>query len=103
MAVFAIGRDHCIHRRESLHRANGDRLFADIEMQKTADLLLLVKLGALLLEAANADHPAQQRQQVLAGQVRLGPMGLAHDGASSSVERSPSGRPSSRARSRRRM
>jgi hypothetical protein len=36
-----------------------DRLLADIEMQKTADLLLLIKLGALLLEAADSDHSAQ--------------------------------------------
>ena len=66
MAVLAIGRDHCIRRRKRLHRANGDRLLADVEMQKSADLLLLIKLGAFLLEAADADHRAQQCQQMLA-------------------------------------
>jgi hypothetical protein len=60
MAVLAIGRDHRVGWRERLHRTDSDRLLADIEVQKTADLLLLVKLGAFLLEAPDAHHPAQQ-------------------------------------------
>ena len=103
MAVLAIGRDHRVGWRQRLHRTDGDRLLADVEMHESADLLLLIKLGAFLLEAPDAHHRAQQCQQVLAVQMRLWRMGVAHDGASSRVERSPSGRPSSRARSRRRM
>src|SRR6516225_8713426 len=71
MAVLAIGRNHGIRGSQRLHCADGDRLFANVEMQKTADLLLLIQLGAFLLEAADADHSAQQRQQVLARQMRL--------------------------------
>jgi hypothetical protein len=60
MAMLAIGRDHRVDRRQRLHRTDGDRLLADIEVQKTADLLLLIKLGAFLLEAPDAHHCPQQ-------------------------------------------
>jgi hypothetical protein len=51
-------------------------------MQKPADLLLLIQLGAFLFQAANAHHRAQQRQQVLAAQMRLLCVAVVHDGGS---------------------
>jgi len=82
MAVLAICRDHSVGRRERLHCADRDRLFADIEMQKAADLFLLIKFGTFLFEAANAHHRPQQRQQVLAAQMRLLCVAVVHDNGS---------------------
>src|SRR5690606_25229886 len=62
-------------------------------------LLLRVEFVALLLEAANTDHAAQEGTDMVV--VQLHPGG--HLAFPSSVDRSPSGRPSSRARRRRRM
>ena len=64
------------------------RFFADVEVQEAADLALAVGLGALLLQAPDAQHVGEERN--------------AH-APDSSVEVSPSGKPSSRALSSRRM
>jgi hypothetical protein len=40
-------------------------------VKETADLFLLIELGAFVFEATNADHVPQQIQQVLARQMRL--------------------------------
>src|ERR1039457_3028372 len=102
MPVLAIGRDDPItlfQRRDDAHR---DRLLAIVKMHEAANLLLCVQLGALLLKAADADHLLQQIQHVFARQMRLFGV-LGHRSSLSSVEMSPSGRPSSRALSSRRM
>ena len=70
MAVLAIGRDHRVGWRQRLHRTDGDRLLADVEMHEPADLLLLIKLGAFLLEAPDAHHRAEQRSKC--SRVRCG-------------------------------
>ena len=54
--MLAIGGDHRVGWRQRLHRTDGDRLLADVEMQEPADLLPLIKLGAFLLEAPDAEH-----------------------------------------------
>ena len=41
MAVLAIGRDDRVLGLERLHRADRDRLLADVEVQEAADLLRL--------------------------------------------------------------
>ena len=77
----------------------GDGLLADVQVEKATDLAGAIELGTALFEAADADHLAEQEQAVVAGEVLVG-----HgQEALSRVERSPSGRPSSRALSRRRM
>ena len=102
MAVLAIGGDDPVALLQHRDDADGDRLFAVIEMQEAADLFLRVELRALVLEAADADHLLQQIQRMCPRQPRL-VGGVRHRSSLSSVEISPSGRPSSRALSRRRM
>src|SRR5690606_1936102 len=77
-------------------RADRDRLLTDVEVEEAADLALRIELGRLLLEAPDAEHLPEQVHEVLSG-------GRAHASLPSRVEVSPSGRPSSRALSRRRM
>ena len=96
--VLAVGRDDRVLRRERLHRADRDRLLADVQVHEPADLRRAVELHTLLLEPADPQHLAQQLEAVLA--VDTG--GRAHDDGSS-VEVSPSASPSSRAFSSRRM
>ena len=98
VTVLAVRRDDRVLRRERLHRTDRDGLLADVQVHEAADLRRAVELDALLLEPAHPQHLAQQLEAVLAVDVR----GRAHD-AGSSVEVSPSGSPSSRAFSSRRM
>ena len=102
MAMLAVGRDDPVALLEHRDDADGDRLLAVIEMQEASDLLLGVELGAFVLEPANADHLLQQVEHMRARQARLVD-GCGHRSSLSSVEMSPSGRPSSRALSSRRM
>ena len=97
VTVLAIGRDDGVVRAERRHHADGDRLLADVEVQEAADLARAVELGALLLEAADAQHLAQQGDARASGVVAA----IMRCPPASRV--SPSGRPSSRALSRRRM
>ena len=95
MAVFAIRGDDVVVGRKRLHHADADGFFADIEVQEAANLLGAVRFGTLIFEAPDQEHAAQDwSQSALARGV--------HE-AVSRVEISPSGRPSSRALSRRRM
>ena len=71
MAVFAIGADDPVLIGQNGNDACRDRLFPVIEMQETADLFLRVKLGAALFEPADADHVAQQHQNMRPVQFRL--------------------------------
>jgi hypothetical protein len=101
MAVLAVGRDDPVALRERRHHADGDRLLAVVEVKKSADLLLRVELGAFRLEAADAQHAAQELGDVPVVEPRL--RRCRHRSSVSSVERSPSGSPSSRAFRSRRM
>jgi hypothetical protein len=98
VAVLAIGRDHRVLRGERPHRAHRHRLLAYIKVEESPDLPGAVSLRGLLLEAPDPEHLAQERVAVLAGGRRRG-----HRAPVSSVEVSPSGRPSSRAFRSRRM
>jgi hypothetical protein len=60
--MLPIGRHDGILLRERLHRAHRDRLLADIEVEKAADLAEAVELRRLFLEAADAEHLPQQSQ-----------------------------------------
>src|ERR1035441_6601025 len=96
MTVLAVGRDDRVIWPERLHRADCDRLLADVQVHETADLRRAVELDALLLKAANQEHLPKQVESVLAIDGRLGP-----HGSGSSVEMSPSGKATSRALSQR--
>jgi hypothetical protein len=66
MAMLAVGGDDGIFRLQRLHRANGDRFLADVEMNEAADLARGVKFDAFFFEAANAQHLFEQMHSVLA-------------------------------------
>src|SRR5689334_604043 len=100
VAVVAIGRDDRIVRSEGPHGADGHRFFADIEVQEATNLASAVEPRAFLLEAANEDEIVEDGMRERAVRDRLND--VAHD-AVSNVEVSPSGNPSSRAFSKRRM
>ena len=55
-AVIAVSRDDAVLRLAGRDQAGADRLLADIQVQKTANLALLVKLGGLLFELADQHH-----------------------------------------------
>ncbi len=111
MAVLPVGGDHGVIGREGLHHADGARLLADAEVEEAADRRLAVELDAALLEATDPQHLAQQVEGVvLLGRASLRRVALADRRSrsprhccASSVEVSPSGMPSSRALSSRRM
>ena len=50
LSVLAISRDHPVALFQDRNYPDGDRLFAVVKMQESADLLLGVNLGALFLE-----------------------------------------------------
>ena len=102
VAMLPVGRDDPIALLQHRNDADRDRLLAIVKVQKPPDLLLGVELRALVLEAADADHLLEQIERVRARQMRLVDR-CGHRSSLSSVEMSPSGRPSSRALSRRRM
>lgn len=77
--------------------ADRHRFFTDVQVQKAANPAFPVQLAGTLFETADAYHVPQQIQFGLPGQ-RHG----RHDGFSR-ADVSPSGRPNSRALSRRRM
>ena len=100
--MLAIGRDDPVPLLEHRDHTHGDRLLSVIEVQEASDLFLGVKLRAFVLEPADADHVLQQVERMGSGEPRLID-GRCHRSSLSSVEMSPSGRPSSRALSSRRM
>ena len=63
---LAVGRDHIVLRLQVGHHPSGDRLLADVEVQKTADLAFAVKLSAALLKPPDAQHVAQSIQAEIA-------------------------------------
>ena len=56
MAVLAVSGNHPVILAKNRDHSNRDCLFAVVEVEEAADLLLGVKFGALVLEVANADH-----------------------------------------------
>src|SRR5512138_1351769 len=113
LAVLSIGGDDVVLGRERRHGARRHGFLPNVEVQEAADLARAVELGALLLQPPDAQHVGEQPDRKLARErnrarrgrrrgMKLANGNLAHAGLSS-VEVSPSGRPSSRALSRRRM
>ena len=102
LPMLPIGRDDPVALLQHGDDAHRDRLLSVVKVKKAADLLLGVEFGALVLELTDADHLLQQVQRMLPRQMRLIDH-CGHRSSLSSVEISPSGRPSSRALSRRRM
>ena len=99
VAMLAIGGDDGVFCRQRTHATGGDSFLPDVEVQESPDLPRAVQLGTLLLEPPNAEHVTQERESQFAIERRRW-CGRAH--VASSVEVSPSGRPSSRARNTRR-
>ena len=66
MAMLAVGGDHIVLRLQVGHHPSGDRLLADVEVQKTADLAFAVELSAALLKPPDAQHVAQSIQAEIA-------------------------------------
>ena len=99
LPVVAVGGHDGVTRLQRSHDTDRDRFLPVVEVQEAADLLRLVELDALGLEAANAQHLPVQVLQVRTVEMDL----FAHFSSLSRVDRSPSGRPSSRALSSRRM
>src|SRR5208283_4243048 len=93
LAVLAIGGDDSVFGRQRLHDADGHRLFAIVKMQKAENFLGLIELHAFGLEAPDAEHRLQQMPQMVVIEMHF----ACHRSSLSSVDRSPSGRPSSRA------
>ncbi len=122
--MLAVRRHDRVGVRESLVDADGHGFLTDVEVHETPDTGGAVQLHAAFLEPADAQHRLEQGKAVRGLTVRpgggsrcVGGAGSAHadcsvlareeasgeESAFSRVEVSPSGRPSSRARSRRRM
>src|SRR3974390_3449299 len=102
MSVLPICRHNPIALIQHRDDSDCDRLLAIIEVHEPADFLLRVEFSTFVLETTDSDHLLQQIQHVLAGQPRLFTW-CGHRSSLSSVEISPSGKPSSRALSNRRM
>ena len=64
MAMLAISSDNPVALVEHGDDTDGDGLLAIIKVHEAPDFLLGVKLGTLLLEAADADHLAQKIKRV---------------------------------------
>src|SRR6516164_1226589 len=100
--VIAVGGNDPVALLEHRNDADSDCFLPIIKVQESPDLLLSIEFGAFILEAADADHLLQKIERVPPRQSRL-VSNYGHRSSLSSVEMSPSGRPSSRALSSRRM
>ena len=69
VAVLAVGGHDSVAGRQGADHADGDGLLADAQMQETPDLRRAVELSALLLEAPDAHHLAQQPGEQLEEQL----------------------------------
>jgi hypothetical protein len=54
--VVPVGAEEVVVGPQQAHRADGDRLLADVEVEEAADLALHVDLRAALLEAPDEEH-----------------------------------------------
>src|SRR6185437_9095229 len=88
-----------IPRLQRLHDADRYGFLAVVEMHEATDFPGLVQLETFLLEPADPQHAHQQATHMRVVKAEL----VGHRTSLSSVDRSPSGSPSSRALSRRRM
>ena len=108
MAVLAVGGDDRVVRGQGLHRPDGDRLFADVEMEEAVDLARACTVRRTSPRTGEcssiwrSSSSACSRSTDAAGRKLSAGLALAIQ-ASSSVDVSPSGSPSSRALSSRRM
>src|SRR5690606_13786 len=67
-------RDHAITRLHDLLGGDGDRLLADVEVEKAADLAARVSASGRLFEAADPQHVAVVSQDIVAAlAVVVGP------------------------------
>jgi hypothetical protein len=66
VAVVAVAGEDVVVRPQGRERADGDRLLPDVEMTEAADLAERVRLGRLLLEAADENHLVEHLQKGLA-------------------------------------
>ena len=87
--VVAVRRDDVVVGGQRVEHTDRDRLLADVEVHEPADARRAVELDAALLEPPDAHHLAQQararrRDRAASVMTRV-----------SSIERSPSGSPSS--------
>jgi hypothetical protein len=73
MTVLAVRSDDGILLGQCRHHARRNRFLADVQVQEAADLAGAVDLGALLLEAPDADHLAQQSDRGVARQLHVKP------------------------------
>ena len=107
MGVLPVGGHDPVLGCDSGQRPDRHRLLPDREMQKPADLALHVEFGRPLLESPDQEHLPQEVVRMVPGESgrrRHGPGSTAPGGGpASSIERSPSGSPNSRALSSRRM
>jgi hypothetical protein len=103
VAVLAVGGHDIVRALESVDDAGGYRLLADVEVQEAADLAGAVELRRFLLHAADAQHVGEQPQREFGLEGHRAAGGRGDHAPASRVEVSPSGRPSSRALSSRRM
>ena len=60
MSMIAISGDDMIVVPQKRNRSHRDRFLADIKMEKSAHLALVVELQGGLLETPDADHLAQE-------------------------------------------
>jgi hypothetical protein len=63
-AVLPVGRHHAIALLQNWYDADRNRLFTIVEMEKSADLFLSIKLVALFLETTDAEHLFQELQRM---------------------------------------
>jgi hypothetical protein len=64
-AVITVRRDHVVVGLEGRDRADADRLLADVQMQKAADLSFGVPARALFFDAADEQHLAEELREAL--------------------------------------
>ena len=69
VAVVAVGGDDVVVVAHERAGADGDGFLADVEVEEAAHFAAVVLLERLLLEAAHAEHFAQETDFVLGGEA----------------------------------
>src|SRR3990167_3699814 len=92
--VLAVGGEDGILGRKRRHDPGGDGLLAYIQMEESPDLPGAIEFGRFLFKSPDPEHLAIKGDRLFL---------FSHEAPPSRVERSPSGRPSSRALSSRLM
>jgi hypothetical protein len=65
MTVLTIRADDRVFRRETWYGPGRDRLFADVEVEKAADLPPAIEFCALLFKPSDAEHLPQKLKGVI--------------------------------------